>query len=132
MAVHIRLTRKGRKKQPFYRIIVANSQSSRDGKFLDILGTYDPMREPAAVQIDTEKLAQWTEKGAIPSVTVRSLKTGEAYEEPYDKLLLSMGLANTASLCMYVAADLLVPTWQPIRWAQIAALILFGFTYGYA
>ena len=73
MAVHIRLTRKGRKKQPFYRIIVANSQSSRDGKFLDILGTYDPMREPAAVQIDTEKLAQWTEKGAIPSVTVRSL-----------------------------------------------------------
>ena len=73
MAVHIRLTRKGRKKQPFYRIIAANSQSSRDGKFLDILGTYDPMREPAAVQIDTEKLAQWTEKGAIPSVTVRSL-----------------------------------------------------------
>ena len=73
MAVHIRLTRKGRKKQPFYRIIVATSQSSRDGKFLDILGTYDPMREPAAVQIDTEKLAQWTEKGAIPSVTVRSL-----------------------------------------------------------
>jgi small subunit ribosomal protein S16 len=48
MAVHIRLTRKGRKKQPFYRIVVADSQAPRDGKFLDIVGTYDPMQNPAA------------------------------------------------------------------------------------
>lgn len=73
MAVHIRLTRRGRKKHPFYRIIVADSQAPRDGKFLDIVGTYDPMRDPAVVKIDSEKLEHWIGKGAIPSVTVRSL-----------------------------------------------------------
>ncbi|NQS72242.1 MAG: 30S ribosomal protein S16 [Desulfobulbaceae bacterium] len=73
MAVHIRLTRRGRKKQPFYRIVVADSQAPRDGKFLDIVGTYDPMCDPAAIKIDSEKLAHWVSKGAIPSVTVRSL-----------------------------------------------------------
>ena len=73
MPVHIRLTRKGRKKQPFYRIVVADSQSPRDGKFLDIVGTYDPMREPAEIRIDAEKLNHWIGKGALPSVTVRSL-----------------------------------------------------------
>ena len=73
MAVHIRLARKGRKKQPFYRIVVADSQSPRDGKFLDVVGTYNPMNDPATVTIDTEKLAHWTSKGAAPSVTVRSL-----------------------------------------------------------
>jgi small subunit ribosomal protein S16 len=73
MAVRIRLTRKGRKKQPFYRIVVADSQAPRDGKFLDILGTYDPMQDPAVVKLDTEKLAGWMDKGAIPSVTVSTL-----------------------------------------------------------
>ncbi len=73
MAVRIRLTRKGRKKQPFYRIIVADSHSPRDGKFLDIVGTYDPMKDPAEVKIDTEKLADWMAKGAKPTGTVRSL-----------------------------------------------------------
>ena len=73
MPVHIRLTRKGRKKQPFYRIVVADSQAPRDGKFLDIVGTYDPMRDPAEIRIDTEKLNHWIGKGALPSVTVRSL-----------------------------------------------------------
>ncbi len=73
MAVHIRLTRKGRKKKPFYRIIVADSQAPRDGKFLDIIGTYDPMQEPAVVTLDNEKLDSWMEKGAKPTVTVKSL-----------------------------------------------------------
>ena len=63
MAVRIRLTRKGRKKQPFYRIIVADSQAPRDGKFLDIVGTYDPMQNPAVVKIDNEKLDSWMKKG---------------------------------------------------------------------
>ena len=63
MAVRIRLTRKGRKKQPFYRIVVADSQAPRDGKFLDIVGTYDPMQNPAAVNIDNEKLDSWMKKG---------------------------------------------------------------------
>ncbi|PIE57487.1 MAG: 30S ribosomal protein S16 [Desulfobulbus propionicus] len=73
MAVHIRLTRKGRKKKPFYRIIVADSQAPRDGKFLDIVGTYDPMQEPAAIKIDQEKLNDWVGKGAKPTATVQSL-----------------------------------------------------------
>jgi small subunit ribosomal protein S16 len=73
MAVRIRLTRMGRKKKPFYRIIVTNNETKRDGKFLDIIGTYDPLQEPAAVSIDTEKLNEWLDKGAEPSVTVRSL-----------------------------------------------------------
>jgi small subunit ribosomal protein S16 len=73
MAVRIRLTRKGRKKQPFYRIIVADSQAPRDGKFLDIVGTYDPMQNPVLVQIDSEKLDSWINKGAQPTETVASL-----------------------------------------------------------
>ena len=73
MAVHIRLTRKGRKKQPFYRIIVADSKSPRDGKFLDILGTYDPMQDPAVVNVDNDKLDAWMVKGALPSTTVKSI-----------------------------------------------------------
>lgn len=73
MAVRIRLTRKGRKKQPFYRIVVADSQAPRDGKFLDIVGTYDPMQDPATVKIDSEKLDSWMKKGAKPTETVESL-----------------------------------------------------------
>lgn len=73
MAVRIRLTRKGRKKQPYYRIVVADSESPRDGKFLDIVGTYDPMKEPAAVMFDNEKLDAWMKKGAKPTETVESL-----------------------------------------------------------
>ncbi len=73
MAVRIRLTRKGRKKQPFYRIVVANSEAPRDGKFLDIVGTYNPMVNPAAIDIDNEKLQGWIAKGATPTDTVASL-----------------------------------------------------------
>jgi len=73
MAVRIRLTRKGRKKQPFYRIVVADSQAPRDGKFLDIIGTYDPMQDPAVIRLDTDKLAGWMEKGAKPTGTVKTL-----------------------------------------------------------
>jgi ribosomal protein S16 len=73
MAVRIRLARRGRKKQSFYRIVVADSESPRDGKFLDIVGTYDPMRDPAAITIDQEKLAVWIKKGAKPTETVESL-----------------------------------------------------------
>jgi len=73
MAVRIRLTRKGRKKQPYYRIVVADSEAPRDGKFLDIVGTYDPMQNPAVVAIDNEKLDSWMKKGAKPTETVESL-----------------------------------------------------------
>ncbi len=73
MAVRIRLSRLGRIKKPFYRIIVADSQSKRDGKFLDILGTYDPLQDPAVIKINREKLDDWLGKGALPTTTVKSL-----------------------------------------------------------
>ncbi|TKB28154.1 30S ribosomal protein S16 [Desulfopila sp. IMCC35006] len=73
MAVRIRLTRLGRKKKPFYRIIVADSESKRDGKFLDVIGTYDPLQDPAAITINNDKLQQWLGRGALPTTTVKSL-----------------------------------------------------------
>ena len=73
MAVRIRLTRLGRKKKPFYRIIVANSETKRDGKFLDVVGTYDPCKNPAAITFDNTKLQDWLGKGALPTTTVQSL-----------------------------------------------------------
>jgi small subunit ribosomal protein S16 len=73
MAVRIRLTRLGRKKKPFYRIIVADSENKRDGKFLDIVGTYDPLQDPAAVTIDNIKLQDWLGRGALPTTTVKNL-----------------------------------------------------------
>jgi len=73
MAVRIRLTRLGRKKKPFYRIVVADSESPRDGKFLDIVGTYDPIQDPAAISINNDKLQDWLGKGALPTTTVASL-----------------------------------------------------------
>lgn len=73
MAVRIRLTRLGRKKKPFYRIVVADSECPRDGKFLDIVGTYDPIQNPAAITINSDKLQDWLGKGALPTTTVASL-----------------------------------------------------------
>ena len=73
MAARIRLTRKGTKKKPFYRIVVADSEAPRDGKFLEILGTYNPLTDPAEVKIDPERLRVWLDRGARPSDTVRSL-----------------------------------------------------------
>ena len=73
MAVRIRLTRKGAKKRPFYRIVVAHSEAPRDGKFIEIIGTYNPLTDPAEIQIDPEKLRVWLDRGAQPTDTVRSL-----------------------------------------------------------
>lgn len=73
MAVKVRLARLGRKKKPFYRIVVASSQAPRDGKFLEIVGTYDPLKDPAEVTFKYEQLQKWLDKGAIPTETVKSL-----------------------------------------------------------
>ena len=81
MAVRIRLTRLGRKKRAFYRIIVADSESKRDGKFLDIVGTYDPLLDPAGITIDNSKLQEWLGKGAQPTATVKSLISKVAVSE---------------------------------------------------
>ena len=73
MATKIRLTRMGAKKAPFYRIVVADSRSRRDGAFIEVIGTYDPNRQPAAVEINAEKAEKWLSTGAQPSDTVKSL-----------------------------------------------------------
>jgi small subunit ribosomal protein S16 len=73
MAVKIRLTRLGRKKLPYYRIVVADVEAKRDGKFLDIVGTYDPLKDPAEIYFDTSKLQAWLDQGAKPTQTVKSL-----------------------------------------------------------
>ncbi len=73
MAVVIRLTRRGAKKRPFYRIVATDSRSPRDGRFLEVLGTYDPLKEEDNCRIDSEKTAAWLQKGARPSKTVASL-----------------------------------------------------------
>ena len=71
--VKIRLTRMGDKKSPFYRIVVADVRSPRDGRFIDIVGTYNPLTNPAEIKIDAEKAKQWLKNGAQPTDTVKSL-----------------------------------------------------------
>ncbi len=73
MAVKIRLSRQGRKKAPFYRLVVADSRSPRDGKFIELIGTYNPMTDPASVKIDEERALYWLGVGALPSETARGL-----------------------------------------------------------
>ena len=73
MALRIRLARFGAKKRPYYRIVVADSESPRDGSFLEIIGTYDPRQDPAAVTVKEDLLAQCVSKGATPTDTVASL-----------------------------------------------------------
>lgn len=71
--VKIRLTRMGDKKSPFYRIVVADERAPRDGRFIDIVGTYNPLTSPAEVKIDAEKATQWLKNGAQPTDTVKAL-----------------------------------------------------------
>ena len=70
MAVKIRLRRMGQKKAPFYRIVVADSRSPRDGKFIDEIGTFDPTRNPSAINVDEEAAKKWLANGAQPTDTV--------------------------------------------------------------
>ena len=69
----IRLRRTGAAKRPYYRVVVADSRATRDGRFVEVLGHYDPRPDPAVVKIDTERASYWLSKGAQPSDTVRSL-----------------------------------------------------------
>lgn len=73
MAVKIRLTRMGSKKKPFYRIVVADSESPRDGRFIEIVGNYDPLKEPATINIKEDRITDWLSRGAKPTPTVNSL-----------------------------------------------------------
>lgn len=82
MAVRIRLARQGAKKKPFYRIVVANSESRRDGSFLEIVGTYNPIANPAEVNFKQERVEYWLGEGAKPSDTVKSLMKNKGIKVP--------------------------------------------------
>ena len=73
MAVKIRLKRMGAKKAPFYRVVVADSRSPRDGRFIEVIGTYNPLTTPAEVKLDEDKAMKWLNNGAIPTDTVKNL-----------------------------------------------------------
>ena len=81
MAVKIRLTRLGKKKAPFYRVVVADSRSPRDGRFIEEIGYYDPKTDPATIKIDAEKAATWIKNGAQPTDTVRALLKKSGVEQ---------------------------------------------------
>ena len=73
MSVKIRLARRGAKKKPFYRIVVADIEAPRDGRFIEIVGTYDPLQEPAAVNLKEDRVKYWIGEGATPTGTVRDI-----------------------------------------------------------
>ena len=73
MAVKLRLKRMGAKKAPYYRVVVADSRSPRDGRFIETVGTYNPLTTPAEIKIDEEKAMKWLNNGAIPTDTVKNL-----------------------------------------------------------
>ena len=80
MSVKIRLARHGAKKRPFYRIVVADNESPRDGRYLENVGTYNPLKDPAEVTLNSERIDYWLQQGAIPTDTVKNLlkkKEGE-------------------------------------------------------
>jgi small subunit ribosomal protein S16 len=82
VAVRIRLKRMGAKKRPFYRVVVADSRSPRDGRFIETLGTYNPLTDPAEVKLDAERVRLWLSRGAQPSDTVRHLLARQGFFRP--------------------------------------------------
>lgn len=93
MPVKIRLQRKGSKKRPFYHVVVADSRSPRDGKFIEKIGTYNPLTVPATINLDVEKAFDWIEKGAQPSDTARAILK---YKGVFFKKHLQRGVSKGA------------------------------------
>ena len=83
MAVKLRLKRMGSKKRPFYRVVAADSRSPRDGRFIEVVGTYNPITEPAEIKIDEEKAMKWLKDGDIPTDTVRDLFRSQGIMEKF-------------------------------------------------
>ena len=82
MAVKLRLMRMGKKKQPTYRLVAADGRSPRDGRFIEIVGTYDPRAEPSVINVDNDKVVAWLQKGAQPTERVQTLlKISGAWEQ---------------------------------------------------
>ena len=93
--VKIRLKRMGAKKKPFYRLVVADSRSPRDGRFIEHLGYYDPLTEPVNVKIDVEKTMHWLQQGAQPSDSARSLLKREGILERFSEAKKSGSAASS-------------------------------------
>jgi len=89
MAVKIRLKRMGANKNPFYRIVVADSRSPRDGRYIEIVGTYNPVVQPAKVDINEELVLKWLKDGAKPSDTVRNLFSNQGIMEKFHNAKLN-------------------------------------------
>ena len=85
MAVKMRLTRMGTRKKPYYRIVVADSDSPRDGKFIEIVGNYDPKKNPAEITVKEDRVREWLSKGAAPTLTVSQLLGKKGITIPKDK-----------------------------------------------
>lgn len=83
MAVKLRLKRMGAKQKPFYRVVAADSRSPRDGRFIETVGTYNPVKSPAEVNIDEEKAIKWLNNGAIPTDTVKNLLSKQGIMAKY-------------------------------------------------
>ena len=83
MAVKLRLKRMGSKAKPFYRIVAADSRSPRDGRFLEVVGTYDPVKASDKVTVSEEKVLKWLNNGAIPTDTVRSILSKQGIMKKY-------------------------------------------------
>ena len=111
MAVKLRLRRTGRKNQPSYKVVAADSRAARDGRFIESVGTYNPLRNPAEIKFNEEKAFKWLKRGALPSDTVRSLlrKTGLWYKW----YLMKKGLDESA-----IAQKLV--EWQAGQEAKLA------------
>ncbi len=88
MAVKIRLKRMGAKRSPFYRIVAADSRSPRDGRYIEVIGTYNPVAEPAKVEINEELALKWLQNGAKPSDTVRNLFSKQGLMEKFHNVKL--------------------------------------------
>ncbi len=116
MPVKIRLARRGRKKQPFYHVVIADSRAPRDGKFIEKIGTYNPMTSPATIEIDRDKAFDWLKKGAQPTDTVRAMLR---FKGVYYRKHLMRGVAKgalTEEKAMEMYKD-----WVDAKEAKIAA-----------
>ncbi len=91
MAVKLRLKRMGSKQKPFYRIVAADSRSPRDGRFIEIIGTYNPIRKPAEVSVNEELALKWLNNGAEPTDTVRSILSKEGIIAKYAESKVKKG-----------------------------------------
>lgn len=116
MAVKIRLQRRGRKKAPFYHIVVADSRSPRDGRFIEKIGTYNPLTRPATIDIDRDKAFNWLMNGAQPTDTARAILR---FKGIYYRKHLALGVAKGA--LTQEEADARYQAWVEAKEAKIAA-----------